>query len=99
MKTRQTKKQNRKRTQPLRLTKQGELRNNPKARQCSKCLVYKLNQRSTEAALIYSANAEKKRLEGYLAILQAPSIVYKANNKLSPQQSRQIVEEVNPLYG
>ena len=53
----------------------------------------------TEAALIYSANAEQKHFEGYLDVLQAPSIVYKSNNKLSPQWSRQIVEEVNPLYG
>ena len=38
-----------------------------KARQCSKRSVYKLNQRVTEAALIYFAIAKQKRFEGYLA--------------------------------
>ena len=61
--------------------------------------VCKPNRRSTEVALIYSANAKQKRFEGYLAVLQAPSKVYKSNNKLDPQRSRQFVEEVNPLCG
>ena len=72
-----------------------------KTRQCSKGSVYKLNQRLTEAALIYFTNAEQKRFEGYLDVLQAPSIAYKMKNKKldDPQWSRQFVVEVNPLCG
>ena len=91
MKTRQ-------RTQPLRLTKQGKPRNKTKARQC---LVYKLNRRSTEAALIYSAICKAKAFRRLSGPLQTPSIVYKTNKNKpdGPQWSRQFVDEVNPLCG
>ena len=69
-----------------------------KARQC---LVYKLNRRSTEAALIYSAICKAKAFRRLSGPLQTPSIVYKTNKNKpdDPQWSRQFVDEVNPLCG
>ena len=100
MQAKQSKKQKHTKIQPRRFIKQGKTRYKRQGKTKTPIRsVCKPNRRSTEVALIYSANAKQKRFEGYLAVLQAPSKVYKSNHKLDPQRSRQFVDKVNPLCG